>query len=86
MLIFVLLDNFAVNSVCFQGGEVKATKGKDKFKCLIVVLFSIFAAFLAKLSMSLYGPGLSYDSTEYIRLARDISANGFASGSKRLLI
>lgn len=44
----------------------------------IVLLFAGMGAYLTARSTSLYGPGLSPDSTGYIRLARDISANGLA--------
>ena len=41
-------------------------------------LFVCLAAYLTLLSSSRYGPGLTPDSVEYIRLAQDISENGFA--------
>jgi hypothetical protein len=42
------------------------------------MIFACLAAYLTMRSTSLYGPGLSPDSTTYVGLARDISANGFA--------
>jgi len=41
------------------------------------LIFAALAAYLTFCSVSLYGPGLSPDSTGYIRLARDIAENGF---------
>jgi len=42
-----------------------------------ILIFAVLAAYLTLRSISLYGPGLSPDSTGYIRLARDITENGF---------
>lgn len=44
----------------------------------VIAFFALLAAYMTWLSTSLYGPGLSPDSTGYIRLARDISDNGLA--------
>lgn len=43
-----------------------------------IVLFACLAAYLTMRSTSLYGPGLSPDSTGYVALGKDVSANGFA--------
>lgn len=48
------------------------------FKIFTLMLFACFAAYLTASSISLYGPGISPDSTRYIQLAHDISSNGLA--------
>jgi hypothetical protein len=41
----------------------------------VILVFAILTGYLTIRSTSLYGPGLSPDSTGYIRLARDIQSN-----------
>ncbi len=56
------------------------------FFWICVLLFAGIAGFLVIRATSLYGVGLSPDSTGYIRLARDIADNGFRFLSERKAI
>ena len=56
------------------------------FFWIYVLIFAGIAAFLVIRATSLYGIGLSPDSTGYIRLARDITDNGFRFLSERKAI
>ncbi len=48
------------------------------YRWAVIVLLSCLAACLTLFSTSRYGPGLTPDSADYIRLARDILENGFS--------
>jgi len=50
---------------------------KQGWFCICVLLFAGIAVLLLSHATSLYGVGISSNSTEYIRLARDIVYNGF---------
>jgi len=67
-----------------QNPDVGTQKMKNRmtrqsaYLWVAIVVFACVAGYLTMRSTSLYGPGLSPDSTEYVALARDVSANGFA--------
>lgn len=54
------------------------THSQSIWHWLLALLFAGIAVFLTLRSTSLYGPGVSSDSVNYLRLARDISEGGLA--------
>lgn len=54
------------------------TQAQSLWLWVLALLFAGTSAYLTMRSNTLYGAGLSPDSTGYIRLARDIVENGFA--------